>query len=477
VSGGAPVVAGLGGVLLFLAAGRGLVELLPALRERPWPARLGFSYLLGLAAVSGSIYLLGIAFGVRLTRGVVLAPAVLLVVAGLLARLLRRVAPRPAAPRPPPAGVFTSRFAFGVSSFVAVGLFAAALTQANVGFDGEMTWCAAARWVRADHSVMPRAFLDPRVYVSHPRYPLLMPIAQVVVQGVFDVGDDRRALKPLYAAFLPALLFVFFDLSRRHAGTLGAALASVALACIPVFTFTDFGGADGAYSDVPLGAFLGGGFLLFLGRPRASEAVAASLLFGAAVLTKNEGLPFALAAIAGVSVDAFFARPSRRRRRFAFLGLAAAAVLSTGLSLRSWQSRIPNRFDEDYTSRMGNVSLAREGRLKLPLLPQALLEEMTSRKYLAGFGLAGAAILACGAGGLRRRVTLPIVLSLGLCFGAYLLALLLSTWPGVKQLHPTWDRFLMQLSMPLGVLLALALRDAWRSRPWPQRSFFLPPPS
>ena len=148
-------------MLLFLAAGRGLVELLPALRERPLAARLGWSYLLGVAAVAGSVYLLGIAFDIRIRRGVVLAPAAALVVAGLLVRALRRGAPRAAPLYPPRAGVLAARAAFGVSGLIAAGLFAAALTQANVGYDGEMSWCAAARWVRADRSVTPRALRDP----------------------------------------------------------------------------------------------------------------------------------------------------------------------------------------------------------------------------------------------------------------------------------------------------------------------------
>jgi len=463
MSGGAPVIAGLGGILLFLVAGRGLVELLPALRERPLAARLGWSYLLGVAVVAGSTYVLGLAFDIRIRRGVVLAPALLLVVGGLLARVLRRGAPGAALLRSPRAGVLAARAVFGISALIAAGLFAAALTQPNVGYDGEMAWCAAARWVRADRSVTPRALVDPRTYVSHPRYPILMPLAQVAVQETFDVGDDRRAIKPLYAAFFPAILLVLFDLSRRHAGACAAALAVAALAAVPVLVFSDFGGADGAFSDVPLGAFFGGGFLLLLGRVRVSEAMAAAVLLGAAVLTKNEGLPFAATALAAVAFFAFLDRPAERRRRLAALGLAAAAVLAAGFALRAWQSHIPQRWDEDYAGRLGEVSLAAEARARLPLLPRAVMREMTNRENLAGFGLAGVVILAAGAGGLRRRIVPPIVLCLYFCFGAYILALLLSTWGGVEQVHPTWDRFLMQLSLPLGVLLALALRAGWRA--------------
>lgn len=463
MSGGAPVIAGLGGVLLFLAAGLGLVELLPALRERPLAARLGWSYLLGVAAVAGSTYLLGIAFDIRIRRLVVLASTAVLGLVGLLARVLRRGTPRAGSFHPPRTGVFAARAAFGISALISIGLFADALTQAYVGFDGEMTWCAAARWVRADRSVTPRALTDPRTFVSHPRYPLLMPLAQVCVQETFDLGDDRRAIKPLYAAFFPALLLVFFDVARRHAGTCAAALAAAALAAVPVLAFTDFGGADGAFSDVPLGAFFGGGFLLLLGRMRPSEGIAAAILLGAGVLTKNEGLPFALAGLAAASVYSFFAHRTEPRRRFLVLAVVVAGVLAAGAALSVWKAGIPQRWDENYVGRLGRVSLAAEVRARVPLMPSALLRETTDPRNLAGFGLAGAVIVAAGAGGLRRRIVPPILLAVYFCFGAYVLALLLTTWPGVEQLHPTWNRFLIQVSLPLGVLLALALRAAWRA--------------
>jgi hypothetical protein len=413
--------------------------------------------------VAGSTYVLGIAFDIRIRRGVVLAPVAALIAFGLLARVLRRGTPREDLLRPPRAGVLAARAAFGISALIAVGLFAAALTQPNVGFDGEMAWCAAARWVRADRSVTPRALTDPRAFVSHPRYPILMPLAQVAVQETFDLGDDRRAIKPLYAAFFPALLLVFFDVARRHAGTCAAALVAAALATIPVLA-SDFGGADGAFSDVPLGAFFGTGLLLLLGRARRSESVAAALLLGAGVLTKNEGLPFALAALAAAGFLAVFARRTERRRRFALLAVAAAGVLAAGVALSVWRARIPQRGDEDYVGRLGKVSLAAEARARLPLIPAAVAREMTNRVDLAGFPLAGAVVLAAGAGGLRRRIVPPIVLCVYFCFGAYILAVLLSTWGGVEQIHPTWNRLMIQLTAPLGVLLALALRSAWRAR-------------
>ena len=76
-------------LLLFLAAGRGLVELLPAFRERPRAARLGWSYLFGVASVAGAAYVMGAVFDVQIRRSVVLAPVVLLVLGGLASRVVR----------------------------------------------------------------------------------------------------------------------------------------------------------------------------------------------------------------------------------------------------------------------------------------------------------------------------------------------------------------------------------------------------
>ncbi len=445
---GAPFTAGIGGVLLFLAAGLGLVELLPALRARPLAARLGWAYLLGAAAVPGVVFLLGIAFDVRLGRGVVLLPAVLLAFAGLAARALRRHRTPHETFRPPPAGRLAARVTFGIAAVVAAGLFAEAVTHRETGWDAEMTWCAAARWVRADRSVTPRALTDARAYVDHPQYPLLLPVAQVVVQETFDAGDDPRAIKPLYAAFFPALLLVFFDLARRHAGAAAAALSALALALAPILAFERSGGAAGAYSDVPLGAFWGAGLVLLLGRARASEGVAAALLLAAGVLTKNEGLPFAAVALAAGGLAALLDRRAARARRLRALALAAGAVLAAAVALHAWKSRVPGRWDEDYVSRLRVVSLAKEAAARLPLLPAVVAAETTSEKDWSGLWLAAGAAVLAGASGLRRRVVPPALVALGGCLALYVGALLLSPWAGVEQVHPTWNRLLLQLSDP-----------------------------
>lgn len=412
----------------------------------------------------GAVYLLGIAFDVRIRRGVVLAPVVLLALAGLAARALRGRTSATWASCPPRAGRLAARVAFGVAAAVAVGLLADSATNRESGWDSEMTWSAAARWVRADRSVTPRALTDARVFVDHPQYPLLMPIAQIVVQETFATGDDPRAIKPLYAAFFPALLLVFFDLARRHAGTAATALASLAFAVTPLLPFERSGGAAGAYSDVPLGAFWGASLLLLFGRTRASEGVAAAILLGAAVLAKNEGLPLALVALVAGVLAALLDRPAARAHRIRALALAAGAVVAAALALHAWKAKIPQRWTLDYVAELRAVSLAKEAAARLPLLPAAIGRETASWEDWSGLWLAALAALFAGASGLRRRVVPPVVLALAGCLTLYVGAMLVSSWGGAVQVHSTWNRLLLQLTVPLSLLVALALRAGLRAR-------------
>jgi len=97
----------LGGVALFLAAGLGLAELVPAVRTLPWPRRLAWAYLLGIAGLAGALYALSHFLDVPLRRPAILATAAALILVGAVARVVRRGRPHPLAPSPiapPPTG-------------------------------------------------------------------------------------------------------------------------------------------------------------------------------------------------------------------------------------------------------------------------------------------------------------------------------------------------------------------------------------
>ena len=62
------VLPSLAGVLLFLLPGLGLTAFFPGQRTLPLPRRLGYAYLLGLAAVAGGLYVGSHLFGLRVVH-------------------------------------------------------------------------------------------------------------------------------------------------------------------------------------------------------------------------------------------------------------------------------------------------------------------------------------------------------------------------------------------------------------------------
>ena len=70
---------------LLASAGLGLSELVPAVRALPWPRRLAWAYLLGIAGLAGTLYALSHFFDVPLRRPAILGTAAVLTLAGLAA--------------------------------------------------------------------------------------------------------------------------------------------------------------------------------------------------------------------------------------------------------------------------------------------------------------------------------------------------------------------------------------------------------
>jgi hypothetical protein len=460
----AETLASLGGVALFLAAGMGIIRLLPGLRALPWAERLAYAYLLGIAWVAGSLYALSHAFNVPLRRPAILAMILAPVLTGLFLA-------RPARPRTLPARRRSSRAVFWVvllvAAAVSAGLMAEALTNPLRDWDGRMTWAVQARWIHAEGTVDARVLREPWWFVTHPQYPVLMPLAQVVELELFRLGDDAHVYRALYAAFLPAFLALLYGGARRYlpgrVGGTAAALTVLTAVVLPFLTFFPGGGAVSAYSDLPLACFYGGALLLLLRpRPGRSEAVAAGLLLGAAALAKNEGAPLALTALLLAGGAALWRR--RRpgwRRRLAPVAIAAVPVLLALALLVSWRSDIPNRFDEEYDKLISAETLWPEVVTRLPWLVPKILEQMLKREDWSIFWMITPVVFLAGWRGLRRRVAPPLALAALAPLGVAWLALTVSL---VAELlvSTAWNRFLVQASLPFFLLFAFALDDLIR---------------
>ena len=461
----------LGGVALFLASGMGLAELVPAVRALPWPRRLAWAYLLGLAGLAGALYALSHFFQIPLRRPAILATAAGLISMGALAGLATRLA-RSKGPKGPkgPKGLkgqgrsWLPRAAMALLAFVCLGLLAETVTDPVTGWDARMTWTAQAFWIQDAGTVDAEVLQRKNLYVSHPEYPLLLPVAQVAVLETFAVPHDVHAFRALYAACFTAFLLLLWDGAGRWAGRLPALLAALAAAGVPALTFHEDTGAASGYSDLPLGCFYGAGLLLLLRARRSfADALAAGLLLAGAVLTKNEGFLLALFALAAAALPLLARRD--RARQILRLGAAALLILLAFGLLASWRAGIPNRQDERYDLLVGERSLWPDAATRIPLIASLALRQTFRFEHWTLFWVVTPVVLWVGRQGWRgRRRALSLALAIGV------VAPLLIAW-GAYSIHPypetlipvTWSRFLVQGSLPLLLLLSFSLNDILKS--------------
>jgi len=459
------LVTSLGGALLFFASGYGVVSAFPGLRRRPLASRLGFAWLFGVLAVGGGAWVACHLFGVPLRRSLFLPLALGGVALGLWSRGTEGAQSRRTA--------FPSRivlFVLIVCGFLTLALLATGLSNPLKDWDGRQHWLAAARIVRAEENVDSRVLQERKWYVSHPRYPILEPLAVVAQQEIFDASDDDRAARPFYVLFYPVWLLLVFHFARRRAGPTAAALVALVAALPFMTTFELWGGPTSAYNDLPLAGFLGAGFLLLLERDRRTSAgLAAGLLLAGAVLTKNEGTPFAFVALGAVAIREVLVirRAPRERRARALVRLrpilvAVFPVAAAVVLLLSWRSGIENRFDEGYQASVSGLLAGFRSSLALwgPEIPK----EMLRTDKWGFFWWVVPIVFVAGRRGLRNGVLCPAVLFLGgsaaVIFAAYSVG-----WAGHADVlaRATWSRFLIQMSLPGLVLYAMAFRECLRS--------------
>lgn len=453
---GAPATASLAAVAIVAASGLALADLVPLLRARQVLGRLGWAWLLGCAWLGGGAYAASHVLHLPLRRGVLLPILLVPVAAALVRRLRATVAARSARiPLKPFEGILLSLlFVFGI--FVTASLVANGLATPVSDWDGKMTWVAQARFIRGARTVDAPALREASAWVIHPRYPVLMPVLQTAAQEIADASWDDRFVRPLYALFWPAFLLVLFDAASARAGRLAAGAAALAAACAPYLAFSLHGGAAGTYSDLPLACFWGGGLLLLTSEGAGrGEGLASGLLLGAAVLTKNEGLPLAAVALAAALA---WAVAGRRLAAFRVPLLAAAALVAgAALLLVSWRSGIPPRYDEGQVAAFGFAALAKGAVARFGETVRACAHAMADRAEWGFTWFLVPAGLVLGARRLGRLATVPLAVSLAGALAFYAAAYSLSVWPADELARTTWDRFLVQMGLPLFALLALAL--------------------
>ncbi len=463
---GPEALAGLSGIALFGAPGAGIAELLPAVRSLPRPWRLALAYLLGIAWTASSLYALSKWLGVPLRPPAILTVAAAPLLAGGLARIVCRNDRHHAAPRPRALSV---RLALAAGALVSASVLCDALTRPLTDWDGRVIWATQARYVRSEGSVDPRVIVDRGWFVAHPWYPLFMPVAQAAALEITGASVDHPAFRPMYAAFLPAWLLSIYAAAAGIAGGEAAGWATLCAALLSFPAFAGSGGATSAYSDLPLACFYGSGLALLL-RPKLppSAGIAAGMLLAAAVLTKTEGaaLVFSVLAIgAGMPVLRWHT-PARRRRSFRLrlpaLALASVAAISAGVLLLSWWRGVADPFGS--YEHVVSWSLPWPGIVtRAPRLAWDAAIEMTTFTNWGFFWPALVLVLVAGRSGVRRRPVRAWTAAALIPIAIGWLYATISLEPDLI-VRTTWNRFLLQASIPIFVVFAAALRDVLRPR-------------
>jgi hypothetical protein len=449
----AEALAGLAGVALFAAPGAGLAEMLPAVRAFGTGRRLAYAWLLGVAWTAGLLYALSHFLAVPLRAPAILTVAAVPVMAGAISWLCRRPSGLPQRQR-----LRLREWSIvAVCGVISLAVLCEALTNPVIDWDGWMTWGAQARYVRHEGTVDPDVLTRKGWYVSHPWYPLLLPVAQVAVLETTHADWDDPAFRPFYAAFFPVWLLVIYGGARALAGRTAAGWTTLAAALLPIPAFEVAGGAVSAYSDLPLACFYGGGLMLLLSsRLRPSAGLAAGILLAAAALTKAEGAAFAPAAL--VFGGIYSGRRWRQNR--GPLALAALPLVLALLLLFSWRAGIPERF-ESYEKIVSWSFLWPGIFTRAPRIAAEVRSQMGNFDAWGLFWWATPLVLIVGWRGLRRRVTLPLLLAAAAPLSVAWISYTISLTPEFI-VRTSWNRFLIQASVPCLLLLALALRDLLR---------------
>jgi hypothetical protein len=212
-------------------------------------------------------------------------------------------------------------------------------------------------------------------WVPHPRYPLLVPLLEVLTSGLSGRFDEL-AVKPPFAAYFGALVLLFYGETRRRFGPTTSGLFTSLLAWLPYWTLSETGSTS-AGGDVPVACHLLALLVALrwcIVRPGRDRVVVAALLTTGLAFTKNEGL--ALVAFAALGILAWTV--ARRRFRPAGFAWLAGSVLLTLVLLAPWWWMVyqtpADLSDENYPGRL-TVANLQAGLPRVPVFLKLLARE------------------------------------------------------------------------------------------------------
>jgi hypothetical protein len=326
--------------------------------------------------------------------------------------------------------------------------FIAAITPLN-DFDGRAFWVLKAKGIAHERSIdgpfFQGATLDPRN-----QYPLLIPLDGAVILGLMHDLDDRQ-LRWLYVGLLTALALLVRERIAYLVSPAAGVWSATLLVWVPQFAVATEGGALSAYNDIAIAAFAAGAFFELVGeslpprdrdtaQPRGRE-IRFGLWLVFLILTKSEGLPFALVFLV---IGAFVFR--KRITTPAILAAVAAVALLV------WRARIPAGDEENFVRMLPTIPE------KLDNLRAALAAFPRHMVAFSSWGAFWVAVIIAAAFAIRvdRRAATIAIAVIASMLAVYCGVYVATEWVVTDLIAVTANRLLMHLAAPALFLLALA---------------------
>lgn len=226
-----------------------------------------------------------------------------------------------------------------------------------------------------DHSIDSSDLANADFVQGHPRYPLLIPLAEQHVYAMLGRVDDRLS-KVLFPLMYAGLVFTLAGVLMRHMESGKAWLGALMLAIVPVLMPDDYGFLSGQ-ADAPVACFEGV-TLLYLwdllaprrsGSTMWSSVILAGVCGAMVAFTKDEGIAFgavrstAFICAAVVSLIAWHRTGRSEQTRITgrqFLFAVAALALIPAVILAPWflhRRHLPLTGEMNYFGRLSITSV------------------------------------------------------------------------------------------------------------------------
>ncbi|MEZ5943777.1 MAG: hypothetical protein R3C18_20470 [Planctomycetaceae bacterium] len=361
------------GAIGLVALGRCLTLLLGMKRDdaESW----GVSVVLGILGTSWGLFLysfVGGTLGAVVSWGLTIFSITLVAVDYVRKTQNRKqeVQPRP---DPPSELAVVCTWIIGV---LIVGALVQSLLTPQRFWDERAIFAIKAKVLWTEKTIHSPVLRNPDFVQYHPKYPLLIPLAEQHLYAHMGGVHDRWA-KVIFPMMYAGLVLAFSGVLGRHFGRGWGALGALLLALTPVLMPYEYGFLSGQ-ADAPMGCFHGMAVLylwdLLTFRPESGmrSGLLAGLFAASAVFTKDEGIAFFMVHCAAVGLALLLGRSQSSPRglvsKLHVLAKPAALFLGTvSLLAGVWflhRRTLPDTTEMSYFGRV-SVSLLIE---RLPTL-------------------------------------------------------------------------------------------------------------